>query len=648
MSVTSSPRQDITEFLGRRRLAVIPKDQQKLLERKDSWAVDLKNAPHGLANVPGHVLERAIQAYKARKNSRPSRSSSPNGSEGSNHENINAEPSSPPPEALPSSSPEKLVSWPPSPERAQLRQEAPVESPVVREMPNPASIAPPPLPKPQLQQAPAFDDDLQNSDEEDLEIELPQAQAQLDVPVNMAAAGPASTATLTETDSVRAVETPPCAQPSPRVVPDTVVKQAIPLSKPAAECRRRRHKLIELTSSPIRATIPTAASKRMPTTNVYLYDISSSHSTSPSPMVPATIQDSSLGSVIASIEHSMDPVVTAQVVTTEQETGQTDVHMEDDVVETTLQSNHTPWPEAVVDQPAPEPRLQSAPAPVVEQLAPSPLVKQPAPARGSEVPNRQLNPYEAFAAMYPDYVTAHGGSLWNFVKACICVEFLQKERSLRECLYDDFIRAFSGGYLRYVAKAGPGQEPLPAIEWFNSLAGAALYNRMIVTRRDLEYIFRCFPNEVERARHIIRDDTPDAAREEKRAEVKPKQTPKPTLRRREPPPCLGVDGAMDVGPPEAAAVRPPSRPQTPPSLHPRGPLTQLPLPPSPQPRFESSVAAATPTALASSRYLERPVSRAKSSGAPRKRSAEEKARLREHFRKRQASRGVSSSCSKAR
>ncbi|PNY28009.1 Uncharacterized protein TCAP_02076 [Tolypocladium capitatum] len=648
MSVTSSPRQNITELLGRRILAVIPKDQQKLLERPDSWAVDLKNAPHGLANVPGHVLETAIQAYKeSRMDNHSSRSNNPSGSEGSTK--INAEPSSPPPEAASSSPPERAISWPSSPERAQPQRpprKTPVEPPVVRGTPKPASMAPPPLPRPQLQQAPAFDDDLQNSDEEDLEVELPQAQ--LNVPVHMVAAGPATTATPAQTDSTQAGQTPPCAQPSQRVVPDTVIKQAGPLSTPAAEVRKRRHKLIELTSSPIKAAIPMAASRRMPTTKVYFHDMSSSHSVSSSSMVPEANHDSSLGSMAASIEHSADPVLAAQVVTTEQETSQTDVRMEGDAVETTHQSDDTCRSEAVVDQPAPEPRPQSAPAAVVEELAPGPLVEQPALARSSEAPNQQLNPYEAFAVMYPDYVTVHGGSLWNFIKACVCVEFLQQERSLRECLYDDFIRAFSGGYLRYVAMAGPGQEPLPAIEWFNILAGAALYNRMVVTRRDLEYIFKCFPNEVERARQIIRGGTPDAAREERRAGKKATQAPKPTLRGRQPPRSLGSDGAMDVDPPDTAAVRPPPRLQTPPSLHQRGPFTQLPHPPSPQLGSEASVPAATPTASAPSRYLERLASRAKSSGVRGKRSAEEKARLRDHFRKRQASRGVSSSSSKAR
>lgn len=631
MSVTSSPRQDISELLRRGRiLSVIPKDQQNLLERPGSWAVDLKNAPHGLANVPGHVLETTVQAYRARRDTRPSRYNSPDGSERSNHENGDAGPSSSRPETEPRSPPEREISWSKSPEPAQPELEAPTELPVVRETPKPASMAPPPLPKPQLQQAPAFDDDLQNSDEEDLEVELPHAQAQLDViPVNMAAAGPAPTPTPTQTDSTQAVETPPCAQPSQKVVPDTVVKRASPPAKPA-EGRRRRHKPIELTSSPIKAVIPTVAPRRMPTTKTFLNDMSSSHSTSSS-MVPAT--NSSLGSVRASVEHCADILV----VTVEQETGRADVHM-DDVVGAT-QQDHAARPETAADQPTPDPP-----------------VKQPAPARGFAPLNQQLNPYEAFAVAYPDYVTTYEGSLWNFVRACVYIEFLQKERSLRQCLYDDFIRAFSG-YLRYYDNAGPGQEPLPAIEWFNNIPGPALYNGMVITSRDLEYIFNCFQNEVGRARQYM-TPTDDAALEKGRAQKKPAQ-PKSTLhpRQRKPPPNFGLDGAMDVDPPEgavpeaAAPAQPPSQPQTPPTLHPRRPLTQLPLPPSPQLGSESPAPtatpapAATPTASAPSRYLERLASR---TGVPRKRSAEDMARLRDHIRKRQASRALSSSNSKAR
>lgn len=110
--------------------------------------------------------------------------------------------------------------------------------------------------------------------------------------------------------------------------------------------------------------------------------------------------------------------------------------------------------------------------------------------------------YTIFTASYPSYISRNG-TIANFVKACICLEYLGSERALREYLYDDYIRAFSEGYQAYVAGSREDQEILPAFEWFNMLEGEPEYKNMVVTSTGLKSFLSMFPEEVASARRYI-------------------------------------------------------------------------------------------------------------------------------------------------
>ncbi|KAM4058701.1 hypothetical protein HRG_006347 [Hirsutella rhossiliensis] len=617
MSIASSPRQDIAALLGRRFLAVIPKDQLRLLEQPDSWAADFKNKPHGQAHIPGHVLETTKQAYRASSRNEDQGESGIQNEDSHGH----APASSAALDGMPSSSPERSIPWSQSPSRSRPPQQAHVDSSVIHETPKSASFkALPPPTESQRPQDLDSDDAMSSNDEDDLEMALPQAQVAADPPVNMAAARLAPTPTPYRADNTQAVDTPPpCAQPSqPVVIPATAAKNVKSCPpQPSVEGRRHRHKLIVLNNSTVKPVASATAGRRMPATKMFA-DVSGSHDTTSSSMVPATSQDSSvLDGVVTSIETTSDLVPPAPRPEASR-TGQGG------------------WSVAAADAAQP-----THPGQV------EPLVRQAVQAWATEPATHEMNPYRVFAAEYPDYVACHGGSLWNFVRACVCVDYLRRERMLRECLFDDFVRAFSVGYLQYVARAGPGQEPLPAIEWFNLLGGAPLYNRMVVSRKNLDAILAAFPEEVKKARNIIRDDDDDddAIQEARPAEREPSLVTGPMPSESpEPRPAHTPRSAIGVGRLETpSAGRRPSRLQTPP----------VPRPPSPQLGSDGPVPpSAAPTPSASARSKRPPLSQyltllttAGRLGSARKRSAEDQERLREHFRRRKLSgkRSVASS-----
>lgn len=95
-------------------------------------------------------------------------------------------------------------------------------------------------------------------------------------------------------------------------------------------------------------------------------------------------------------------------------------------------------------------------------------------------------PYDAYIAQYPEY----HGSVWDFMRACICLNYMQQRDMLREFLYDDFIRAFQEEYPYYVVEFGGN---LPAQQWFNRLRGPVVYYNMVITRDTLQQVFKAYP-----------------------------------------------------------------------------------------------------------------------------------------------------------
>ncbi|KAF4505558.1 hypothetical protein G6O67_007493 [Ophiocordyceps sinensis] len=632
MSLASQSLQDITGLLGRRSHALIPKDQLRLVEQPDSWAANFRDSQ---AHIPGHVLETTKQAYRASKGASSRNDDHVEGKSLSvqddsvsnvRHEDGpgRAPASSAPPEDMCPSSPGESIPWSSSPHRSQPPKQAHINSSIIRETPKaPSFRALPPL-ESQVLQGVYPEGTSSSNDDDDLEMALPQAQASADAPVNIAAARMVPSATPYRVDNTQAVGTPPpCAQPSqPVEFPATAAINAKSFSpKPPVDGRRHRHKMIELTDSPVKPVASAKVGRRMPATKMFVDDVSSSHDTSSNSMVPATCQDASALSRVAT---SIEPTTALQPVTPRPGTGQTD---QDGRKLGVLNPSRPTHPGRT-----------------------RPLVRQAAQAWPTEPANQQLDPYRVFVAEYPDYVTCHGGSLWNFVRACVCVNYLRKERLLREYLFDDFVRAFSVGYLQYVARAGSGQDPLPAVEWFNLLGGAPLYDRMVVSRKNLEAILASFPEEVKKARNIIKNDDEDDDDAIERARPAERESPRVTGPMPSEPlslPAPTPRSAVGAGRLETpGAERPPSRLETPPVLEAPGSLTQALRPPSPHLGSDGplpSSAAPTPSASARSkrppllsRYFPR-LSGDAGSGRARKRSPEDLARLQAYLLRRKMS-----------
>ncbi|KAG9508058.1 hypothetical protein J7337_001616 [Fusarium musae] len=76
--------------------------------------------------------------------------------------------------------------------------------------------------------------------------------------------------------------------------------------------------------------------------------------------------------------------------------------------------------------------------------------KSPAPAP-LIAPGAPLEPYEAFIQQYPDYPGENGGDKLpgtksNFIYACVYLNYLRPRKQIRDCLYDEFIRAYPCSY----------------------------------------------------------------------------------------------------------------------------------------------------------------------------------------------------------
>ncbi|KPM45852.1 hypothetical protein AK830_g598 [Neonectria ditissima] len=648
-------------MLARRNLTIIPKDQQKLLEDPSSWAVDLKNKPHGLANVPGHVLETAKQAYiaqtkaKGAPQSRPSaqlpnqtptrsgsRGSSPPGSAPNpKHNNVqrtqNEHPSSPPvsspenpidwtpspdrnpPVSAPKSpiawspSPDRNppvsalkspIAWSPSPDRDPPLPQMPVKPSVVHETPKAAPMAPPPRP------AAPFSFPSSDGPEEDLEVELPQPQVHQDDPINREAARLQATVQSPIPPGTWTTDTPPCAQPthaSQRVIPNTVVAKPAARDAPSEPRRERRMKAIQFSDKTPKKF--QAGMNRLAPTKTFS-EIDSSISTSPSSVIPATLEESlTQGSILQSVETVKEMDIDDEE---DDEGNEMEVTIERSQIQAPVVSPHQSHRSA-----------QSIP-----------------PSLPHISPNSDIEPFQAFKMAYPTYTENYSGTLWDFIKACVSLLWLNRRRGLRECLFDDFIRTFVD-YQEYVSNAGPGQEALVGIEWFNNLRGPAIFNSMMVTKENVGYILDSYPKEVAKARSMITGD------DDSEVEIVRLSKPVPVKERLEETASevrqdLDLESSMDIDRREPPR-QPISTPASTSASRPRPILTQAPPPPSPA--WNSTVhpsTIATPATRAKrprgSQYFDKLVSSSSSKRTPRRRTAEERAKLKEHFEKRMKNR----------
>lgn len=574
MSLTSSPQHDISALFGRRQVATIPKDQQKILEKDGSWAVE-ESQRQGVPQVPSHVLETITETYLRRRKREPQGANNltetvlasvvkedvipeegtgdrkpqeqvDSERHGSDEENEDSPPSS------------LAISWEESPPRdhpaPKFTPAPPIESQAVEETPmtNPRNEGQ--TSHPLDFHAHVREDD--DEDEDEMDTELPQANEQTDARVNLepARAQPTATPAMDMHSQSMQIETPPCAQPNQNIIPGTVNIQKPADEKPEDRQKRQRFKPIRFEgTTPVKPVSASTSFTRLPNT-LHITEVDSSLSTSSSSLIPATCATASTqNTAIAPIP----------------------------------QASHAETHITIVE---------SQPASIHREISP---------------PDTS-NPYTLFITVYPDY-KSNNGTLKNFIKACLCLDYLESERALRECLYDDFIRAFAAGYLKYVLSAGEGQQPLPAIEWFNMLEGQPEYTLMVMTRENLRTVLGMFPEEVAKARRYISHEAKDKAVE--------------TKKRHRTEDRMDIDvQTPDMSPPGPARSRRRHSPQ----LGSDAPVH----PPVPASSSRSRGARA-------SQYFERMASFGKSSTV-RKRSAEEQARLREHFLRRKTGSGLSS------
>jgi hypothetical protein len=409
----------------------------------------------------------------------------------------------------------------------------------------------------------------EDEDEDEMDMELPHANQQPNGRVNMESARLQVTSTPAPSAPSQSMEavTPPCGQPNQNVVPDSVIVDKEDELQLEQKRHRRCKPIIFDDTIPVK-TNPSTTRTRLPST-AHIKEVESSSSGS---VIPATCETAP-----------------------------------------TQNSTAAPPPSLLAAPDTSKPNdYQARSAPVTHTAQGSYSPGRIVPSAPSDPPS---DPYTIFNSTYVDY-RFQNGDLKNFVKACICLEYLESERALRDYLYDDFIRAFSDGYLKYVNEARPGQEPLPAIEWFNMLQGAPKYCQMVITRQNLRLVLDMFPMEVAIARQFIREP-----REEQEKATKRKVD------------AIDVDAQTpDISPPGPARLK---RQRQSPQLG-----SDATGPPDPVP--SSSARSRGPMA---SQYFERLASISKS-GAGKQRSPEEQARLREYLRRRKASGAMSGSGSR--
>ncbi|EFY99123.1 hypothetical protein X797_002550 [Metarhizium robertsii] len=627
MSVTSSPQQSIQALLRRRSLTVVPQDQQNILDKDGAWAVE-GNQRQGQPHVPNHVLETITEAFLRRKerksklvniNELPEtfQLSSDGGNDESakKHGTVNADDL---PNAIQCHSVDRIVesvedqvnkeqqdagddeqsdgqsstsseahsrlTWSTSPDRGARERPltTPSQSQAVQEtpIPNPRPGLLNTLPQPEPHRLAVRTAKEDEEEEDEMDMRLPQAHEQPDVRINLESTRPQikSTPAMNIASQVVETETPPCAQPNQDVIPYTVDSNRVSarIDPGTPQKRRKRFKMYDINTTPAKPVNASTSFTRLPNT-LRIKEVESSLSTSSSSIIPATCLTAS------------------------------------------TQNSTTAAPPLASPIPLPNPNDHEP-----RSLAPTttciPTESQAHSVNPRISPVTASNPYILFTTTYPSY-PSQNGTLKNFVNACICLEFLASGRALREFLYDDFIRAYSAEYRKYVTGARAGQEPLPAVEWFNMLQGEPEYSKMVITKQNLQHVLDMFPDEVARTRRYLSHKTREPGNE-KAVEGRGKP--------------LSRDHVVnaDVPTPDISPPRPAKR--------------QRPSPPSPElgsdahePRDAAPPSPVRSKAPRASQYFERLASATKSDARKQRSAEERKALLREHIRRRKASGALS-------
>ncbi|KAG5922399.1 hypothetical protein E4U61_005276 [Claviceps capensis] len=404
-----------------------------------------------------------------------------------------------------------------------------------------------------------------DDDNMEMEVDLPGVRESSQTRVNLESARMqimASTPAAPVVTQITSNDTPTCAQPDQRMIPGTVLKKPSPVQHEKGlkrSCHRRMRPIQFEEDTPVKCLEPFSVG-RLPTTS-RLNEEGSSMFTSSSSLIPATCattstQNSVVGRIVASqiptTGNASPPnanstaraacasiftqdlaagnAAATQISATGQALPPSAAQQSDNAV--SLQkaacasiSTHNSGADNTAATQIPATNRAASPSPPQQVHDASPIQRPsvenlPAVEPESSPPPKDM--YSLFTSTYHSYTTTHAGTLKNFIKALLCLEYLQSERGLHEFLYDDFIRAFSSAYLQYVRNAGPGQEALPAVEWFNLRGGQPEFSRMIITKGSVNAALEEFSEEVALARQYIRGVGPQQetrpSRESKRSD----------------------------------------------------------------------------------------------------------------------------------
>ncbi|KAL2261373.1 hypothetical protein VTK26DRAFT_4287 [Humicola hyalothermophila] len=104
--------------------------------------------------------------------------------------------------------------------------------------------------------------------------------------------------------------------------------------------------------------------------------------------------------------------------------------------------------------------------------------------------------FRTFKEAYPDFRGGHKKRS-NFIRAIMIILELQKDSALPEFLYDDFIRVFSGDYLEYIESLDGNKRPIPTLKWYNENVSQQLYNKRIVTKSNINDVMERYRDKVQ-------------------------------------------------------------------------------------------------------------------------------------------------------
>ncbi|KAF5002887.1 hypothetical protein FGRMN_48 [Fusarium graminum] len=563
MSPASSPSRDITELFSRRRGINVPSDQKDLLNGPGSWAVELNNQPHSRAHIPGHVLETVKANYVARKlnlqertpSSKKRRASPKLFASSKRMRNGDATTPKPDFEKPPASSPERSIPWSPSPPRQTPGLEkskepesiasligATTQSSIVHETPKTDTEGPAPQRTfiPLVENPPSSEES-----EDDLETRIPDAQPHPHALINRTAL-PAKPTVPSPLSTNRTMATPPCAQPSnptQAIVPDTIITNKGSLEENASLGNDQPK--TRLTFKPI--SIGDVGKKRKKSHNekerlpptIMPPVIDSSYPSSDSVIpntynlnVPTT-QESIRESIEGNEEDEPTDNIEEIVPSTNNQSLIVERHsaqlprsaIKSELLETEGTSNKV---EKLAQQPVTPSQMGSPNTTPLSTSRSQLRVQLPLSAPLRIAPGAPLEPYDMFVQQYPAYAGDDGGrklpgTKLNFVTACVYLNYLRSNRLLRDCLYDDFIRAFPCYYKKYVDHSG--ESSLYAIDWFNEQTEPAAYDKYLVNRGNLGHILRSYPEEFARVNETYLKGK-EREREDERERQKRKQKQK--------------------------------------------------------------------------------------------------------------------------